>query len=95
MFIFILIKINIINLAGRLFSSQAHIRTQTHTHRGIDGWINASQASLASSCICGKTGKVRQEPGDREEGGLDKQRRVEREREEAEGEENQVYGGWQ
>lgn len=59
MLIFVLMHTNIIiNPASN---------THTHTHTGIEGWINASQASLASCCFSGKTGRVRQE-GETERG---------------------------
>lgn len=41
----------------------------SHRHKGSEGWINASQASLASSCLSGKTGRARRELGEREGGG--------------------------
>lgn len=43
------------------------VYTHTQTHKGIEGWINASQASLASCCFSGKTGRARQE-GETERG---------------------------
>lgn len=40
---------------------RAHAHTHTErgreTHRGIESWINASQASLASCCSSGETGR--------------------------------------
>ncbi len=57
----ILMQTNIIiNLVWR-YSDFTHTHAHTDTHKGIEGWINASQASLASCCSSGKTGRVRQE----------------------------------
>lgn len=67
MLIFVLMHTNIIISPAWRYYTQASEHTQTHTHKGIEGWINASQASLASCCFSGKTGRVRQE-GETERG---------------------------
>lgn len=54
-------------------------RKQVYAHTwGIECWMNASQASLAPSCLSGKTGTARKERGEAQ-GGLDKKSSVERE----------------